>query len=150
MADLDPAAQARQILAANSYLTLATADAAGSPWATPVWFAADGLDAFCWVSRPGARHSVNIAVRPTVAITVFDSTAPSSDAAAVYVEADATEVSSDQRQAVLDVYNERAAARGLPAWTEEKVTAPAQFRLYRAIASQLYVLDEHDGRVPVG
>jgi len=146
---VDPTAQARQILAANSYLTLATADADGRPWSTPVWFAADDLHAFCWVSRPGARHSVNVVVRPTVAITIFDSTVPSSEATALYVEAEATEVEANHRRAVLAVYNERSTARGLPEWTEEKVTPPAQFRLYRAIASQVYVLDDHDQRVPV-
>jgi predicted pyridoxine 5'-phosphate oxidase superfamily flavin-nucleotide-binding protein len=30
---------ARRIIDANSYATLATADADGRPWATPVWFA---------------------------------------------------------------------------------------------------------------
>ena len=141
--------QARQIVADNTYLTLATADAEGRPWATPVWFAADGLDSFCWVSRPGARHSVNIAARPQVGFVVYDSTVSSSDAAAVYVEAEAAEVEVDQRAAVLAVYNRRTAAQGLAEWTDEKVTAPAQFRLYRAVATQVYVLDEHDGRVVV-
>ncbi|MFL6120526.1 pyridoxamine 5'-phosphate oxidase family protein, partial [Actinophytocola sp.] len=32
---------ARTILDANSFMTLATADGAGTPWATPVWFATD-------------------------------------------------------------------------------------------------------------
>ena len=38
--DLDRSA--RRIIDANSYMTLATADADGRPWATPVWFAPDG------------------------------------------------------------------------------------------------------------
>jgi predicted pyridoxine 5'-phosphate oxidase superfamily flavin-nucleotide-binding protein len=40
----DPSAEARRIVSENSYLTLATADADGTPWANPVWFAAHGLD----------------------------------------------------------------------------------------------------------
>jgi nitroimidazol reductase NimA-like FMN-containing flavoprotein (pyridoxamine 5'-phosphate oxidase superfamily) len=31
----------REILAANRFMTLATADAGGTPWASPVWFATE-------------------------------------------------------------------------------------------------------------
>ena len=149
---VDPAQsleQSQRIVTDNRYLTLATADAEGRPWATPVWFAADGLTTFCWISRPGARHSVNLAVQPNVALVVFDSTVLSSDAAAVYVEAEAAEVDAEQRAAVLAVYNRRSVAQGLAEWTDEKVTAPGQFRLYRAVATKVYVLDDHDQRIVV-
>ena len=150
MADLAQSLdRSRRIVADNRYLTLATADGEGRPWATPVWFAAEGLHTFCWVSRPGARHSMNIAAQPQVAIVVFDSTVLSSDAAAVYVEAQAAEVDADQRAAVLAVYNRRSLAQGMAEWTDETVTGPAQFRLYRAVATKVYVLDDHDQRVLV-
>lgn len=138
--------EARRVLAANTYLTLATADATGRPWATPVWFAARGPDYF-WVSRPGARHSLNIAARPEVAIAVYDSSVPAGGAAAVYVEAVAQEVGADDRAEALAVYDGRAREQGIGSWSEADVTGPAQFRLYRARASRVYVLDEHDGRV---
>jgi Pyridoxamine 5'-phosphate oxidase len=83
---------ARTIIDANSYLTLATADADGKPWATPVWFAPDDYTDFIWLSRPTTRHSANIAARPDVAIVVFDSTVPINQGQAVYVEAVAEEV----------------------------------------------------------
>src|SRR4029453_16641327 len=35
----DPATVAREIIDANRYMTLATADGAGRPWAAPVWYA---------------------------------------------------------------------------------------------------------------
>jgi nitroimidazol reductase NimA-like FMN-containing flavoprotein (pyridoxamine 5'-phosphate oxidase superfamily) len=141
--------RSRRIVADNRYLTLATADREGRPWATPVWFAAEGLHTFCWVSRPGARHSLNITVQPRVAFVVYDSTVLSSDGAAVYVEAEAAEVTADERAAVLAVYNRRSVAQGMAEWTDESVTGPAQFRLYRAIATKVYVLDDHDRRVLV-
>jgi len=148
------AAEARRVLAATTYLTLATADADGRPWATPVWFAVPagaelrGLD-FVWVSRPGARHSVNIAHRSAVGIVVFDSAVAVGDAAAVYLEAEAGEVDPDENAAALAVYNARTREQGLPSWTERQVTGEARFRIYRARASRVYVLDEHDGRVEV-
>lgn len=45
------------IVEANAFMTLATADADGLPWATPVWFAHVDCAEFLWVSRPEARHS---------------------------------------------------------------------------------------------
>ena len=63
-----------RVLAANRYLVLGTADQAGTPWVTPVFFAPLGPDRVCWVSSPESRHSRNIAERAAVAITVFDST----------------------------------------------------------------------------
>jgi hypothetical protein len=149
----DIRAAALRVLAANTYMTLATADRDCRPWATPVWFGAVDCREFVWVSRPGARHSRNIAAVPAVGIVVFDSTVPVGGATAVYVEAEAAQVGDagqhDDRAAALAVYNDRGRAQGLPQWRDADVTGSAQFRLYRARASQVYVLDEHDHRVPV-
>ncbi|WP_181780299.1 pyridoxamine 5'-phosphate oxidase family protein [Pseudonocardia pini] len=141
--------EARRVLAANAYLTLATADGDGRPWATPVWFAVRDHSDFVWVSRPGARHSTNIAGRSAVGIVVFDSSVVVGGAAAVYVEAEAEEVGADDRADALAVYNGRTQEQGIASWSERDVTGAAQFRLYRARASRVYVLDEHDGRVEV-
>ena len=46
----DNAAHARQILEGTSYMVLATSDAEGHPWASPVWFGHDGLDRLYWLS----------------------------------------------------------------------------------------------------
>lgn len=142
--------EARRVVTTSTYLTLATADGDGRPWATPVWFAARGLDDVVWVSRPGARHSRNIAVNPAVGIAIFDSGVPvGGEVRALYAEAVAEEVATADRADVLAVYDARAREQGIGPWTEDKVTGAAQFRLYRARVSRLYVLDEHDGRVEV-
>jgi hypothetical protein len=49
------------------------------------------------VSRPGARHSRNLAVRPEVGIVIFDSTVPEGEGQAVYVEALAAELDGSER-----------------------------------------------------
>ncbi len=85
----DAATIAREVLDGNLYMTLATADAAGRPWATPVFFTADGPTRFYWVSSPDARHSRNIAERPEVGIVVFDSQVAVGAAEAVYMTATA-------------------------------------------------------------
>jgi nitroimidazol reductase NimA-like FMN-containing flavoprotein (pyridoxamine 5'-phosphate oxidase superfamily) len=140
---------ARRILDANSYATLATADADGRPWATPVWFAELGLRQFMWLSRTTRRHSRNLAQRAEIALVVFDSTAPVSAGNAVYVEAAAAQVPDTDLADALPAFNAKCEASGLPTWDESKVSRAAPHRLYRAIASQVWVLDEHENRVPV-
>jgi predicted pyridoxine 5'-phosphate oxidase superfamily flavin-nucleotide-binding protein len=144
-----PEAQARRIVAENDYLTLATAGVDGSPWASPVWFAARGLDLFVWASKPGARHSRNIAENPRVSFAIFDSTCAPGEGTAVYVAADARLVEPAEFDETLAVYNAGSLARGLPAWSAEQLTAPARHRLYAAVAHEVFVLDDHDERVPV-
>jgi nitroimidazol reductase NimA-like FMN-containing flavoprotein (pyridoxamine 5'-phosphate oxidase superfamily) len=63
---------ARAILDAGIYVVIATADANGMPWVSPVWFAKEDYQELYWVSYPAARHSQNIAVRPQIAMVVFD------------------------------------------------------------------------------
>jgi nitroimidazol reductase NimA-like FMN-containing flavoprotein (pyridoxamine 5'-phosphate oxidase superfamily) len=145
----DLATTTRQIIDDGSYLTLATADVAGRPWATPVWFAADGYTDFLWVSRPGTRHSTNIAARPEVGIVVFDSTAPIGTGRGVYVEAVAAEVPAAEVEAAIAVFSAGSVADGGRPWRVADVSGAAGLRLYRARASAHYLLDERDTRVPV-
>jgi hypothetical protein len=141
-------ADARAIIEANAYLTLATADAGGTPWASPVWFAPDGDD-FLWASRPGSRHSRNIAARPDVAIVVFDSTVAVGGAEALYVEATAREVPPIDLGPAIATYSTHSLAHGGPAWTVDDVTGGARHRLYRARSVARYLLGDGDQRVAI-
>jgi nitroimidazol reductase NimA-like FMN-containing flavoprotein (pyridoxamine 5'-phosphate oxidase superfamily) len=148
-AHLDPAGLARALVAENSYLTLATAGPAGTPWATPVWFAARDLDLFVWASKPGARHSLNIAENPQVSLVVFDSSKAPGEGSALYVAADAELAADATFDDALAVYNARSVERGLPEWDASKLTEPARHRLYRAVTVEAFVLDDHDERIKV-
>jgi len=141
---------ARAIVDANSYMTLATADADGAPWASPVWFAHEHYEAFLWMSQPSARHSRNIAARREIAIVIFDSTVSPRQRNAVYVEAAASIVPDAQLADAVAIYAARSVARGLETLTSEEVSGDALWRLYSARASAVYVLeDDHDRRVAV-
>jgi len=100
----------RRVIDANLYMTIATADEVGSPWASPVYFAHAGHREFIWVSKPGARHSRNIATRPQVGIAVFDSHAPIGTGGGVYVEATAEQLFGDDRLAALGVFSRAASS----------------------------------------
>ena len=140
---------AHRILAENSYATLATADEDGRPWATPVWFAARGLREYMWVSRTTRRHSQNVAHRAEIALVVFDSTSAVGSASAVYVDAVAALVADIDIAEPLAAFNATTRAAGLRPWAESAVTGDAPHRLYRATATQVWVLDDQENRTPV-
>jgi hypothetical protein len=132
---------ARAIIDGGRYMTLATADADGVPWASPVWYAPRGYAELFWVSYPDARHSRNLAVRPQLSIVIFDSAVAPGHGQAVYMEATAAETTDG-----LDVFSTRSVAQGLGEWRD--LSGP--LRLYRAAVTRHWMLGEgRDERVPV-
>ena len=143
-ADVERAA--RSVIDENRYMTIASADADGVPWASPVWYAHTDYREFIWVSAPDARHSLNIAARPYVGIVIFDSHMPGGWQS-VYMTARAEVVPEPELERTIGVFTARSEAQGLPGWTVEDVREPAKHRLYRATATERFVLAEGDQRV---
>jgi hypothetical protein len=132
---------ARAIIDGGRYMTLATADASGVPWASPVWYAPRGYSEFFWISDPQRRHSRNLVERPELSIVIFDSTVAPGHGQAVYMEATAAQAAEG-----IDVFSARSVAQGLGEWKD--LSGP--LRLYRAVVSRHWMLgEERDERVPV-
>jgi len=148
-----PAAQvARDIIEAGRYLVLATADATGRPWSSPVYFAHIDFAEFFWVSSPDATHSRNIAVRPEVGIVVFDSQVPIGTGQGVYMSAVATLLRDGEIARGIEAFSRRSVAHGGREWTSEDVRPGAGVRLYRATAGSHSILakdGQPDHRIPV-
>jgi len=144
---------ARTVLDAASYVVLATADGAGTPWASPVWFATQDYRTLYWVSHSDARHSRNIAARPRIAMVVFDSTVPIGTGQGVYMSADAEKVTDPAAQAVgVAVVSAVSIRQGGREFTLDQVSDDARLRLYRAIVHEHSILDPtspYDVRVSV-
>ena len=140
---------ARAIIDEGDYMTLATADEGGRPWASPVWYATVGYGELLWLSRPEARHSRNLAVRRELGIVVFDSSAPIGTGQGVYIEAVGEQVPEPELERSVGLYSQRSQARGGPALTIAEVCGPAPHRLYRALASGHSTNGARDERVPV-
>jgi len=151
----DLGALARTIIDSNMYMVLGTADESGQPWVTPVYFACMEYKEFYWISSPEVRHSRNIAVRSQISIVIFDSQVAVGTGQAVYMSAVAEELNSIDFDRGLDIYNGRfsnPAEHGVRVIKSEDVRAPALYRLYRATASEHWVLDpagRPDHRTPV-
>lgn len=140
---------ARAVLDTNLYMTLGTADEAGTPWVSPVYYVAAGYREFYWASRPEAVHSRNLAMRPSLSIVIFDSRVPVYQGRAVYVEAVAEQLTGAELDAGIEIYNAPAAARGASLFERTDLQAPAPHRLYRATASRMFALDGSDIRIPL-
>jgi len=140
---------ARLIIDSNLYMVIGTADETGIPWLSPVYYSSVRYTDFYWISSPEARHSRNLAVRPQVSIVLFDSQAPVGTGQAVYMSAVAEEVAGVDLDQGIAIYNGRFAnpvERGVRVMKPEELLPPASYRLYRATASEHWILDPTSGR----
>jgi hypothetical protein len=151
----DLEAIARVIIDSIMYMVLGTADETGRPWVSPVYFAAERYREFFWISSPDVTHSRNIVVRPQVSIVIFDSRVPVGTGQAVYISAVAEELTGIDFDRGVTLYNGRfpnPVEHGVRTIKSEDLQAPAPYRLYRATASEHWVLDPSghpDHRTPV-
>lgn len=147
-----PAQAVRDMIEASHYLVLATADAGGRPWSSPVYFAHIDFTEFFWVSSPDVTHSRNIAVRPEVGIAIFDSHAPIGTGQGVYMSATAKLLEDEETGRGIDAFSRRSVLHGGLQWRSEDVRSGAGLRLYQAIADARWMLAKDgrpDHRVPV-
>lgn len=127
-----------RIIADIRYLVLATVDPGGSPWVTPLFFAPLGTDRVCWVSSSEARHSRNIAMNPSEAITVFDSSVAVGKAEAAYFEGHASPAPQVESDEALVALNSRLPE---PGWLTDRDLQPrGGLTVYRARVRRRYAL----------
>jgi nitroimidazol reductase NimA-like FMN-containing flavoprotein (pyridoxamine 5'-phosphate oxidase superfamily) len=142
----------RAVIDANQYLVLGTADAAGRPWTTPVYFAHEHYREFFWVSAPDRTHSQNLILRPSVAMVIFDSQARINTGQGVYIAADANQADDAHLAHAVEIFSTRCQAHGGRAFDVDEVTGRADLRMYHAVADQLWILAKDGGpdrRIPV-
>lgn len=130
--------RAAAVIESNKYLTLATVDAAGTPWATPVYFTPDGHTDFYWVSAPEAQHSRNIAGNATVSVAIFDSSVAIGQATAVYLTAQAKQVPDDELADRARFFAARLPE--LREFTVDELSGAGELRLYRATMTRAWTL----------
>jgi uncharacterized protein YhbP (UPF0306 family) len=138
--DLELADDVRRVIDKNRYMALGTADEVGHPWVSPVWFSSEDYRNFHWVSSPDAKHSRNLAVHPEVAIAIYDSSVPVGGAEAVYMKGVATELTGDELEQGMEVFDRVSRKDMDRRWGVKDVQGAALFRLYRATVSEHWVL----------
>ncbi|CAN7584766.1 pyridoxamine 5'-phosphate oxidase family protein [Terrabacter sp. LjRoot27] len=149
---------AATLLGDIQYMTLATADESGRPWASTVWFCAslrspstERLDVeLIWLSRPEAQHSANLLERPEVGISVFDSRQPADTGVGLQLAARAEQVPAEELEAALAAFSTASVAAGGNEWSLRQVQEPAPLRVYRAhLDRALLLVDGSRAELPL-
>lgn len=89
--DSSPQQRAKQLIETKTNMTLATSNASGVPWVSPVFYVPDDRHDLYWTSWCDAQHSDNIRRNSAVAIVIYHS-APRERVDAVYLAAQAVEL----------------------------------------------------------
>jgi hypothetical protein len=131
---------ARNVIDTTKYMAVGTADETGHPWVSPVWFACEDYRHFHWVSSPDARHSRNLTSRPEVALAIYDPSVEIGGAAAVYISGTAEELTGAELERGIEIFGRLSRTNNGPDWQLSDVQPPTPYRLYRATASEHFIL----------
>lgn len=135
--------KAKQIIAENIYMTIATASTDGKPWVSPVFFAFNEQYNLCWVSNKDSQHSTLIRNNPQVAIVIFNSKAPEGEGDGVYFQAKVEELSDENEiNQAMEVLNKRVTKDEFRVKRIGEVTNGGAWRIYRATPTKVYKLTE--------
>jgi nitroimidazol reductase NimA-like FMN-containing flavoprotein (pyridoxamine 5'-phosphate oxidase superfamily) len=135
---MDFNSRAKEIIAENIYLTMATSDTQGNPWISPVYCAYDSDYNFYWTSNPNARHSKNIKENGgKIAFIVFNSSVAEGTGEGVYFEGRAYEMSEEKEMAAaLELYYSRKHKSTKPAGD---FLGDSPRRLYKAVPEKIWM-----------
>ena len=97
--------QVNELFAENILATLATVNADGTPWGTPLHVATDGQYVY-WFSKESTVHSQNITRNPRVSLTLF-SPDESRGPKGVYVNGQVELLRADSEQAAREIIGTR-------------------------------------------
>jgi general stress protein 26 len=129
---------AAKIVESNIYMTIATADQDGKPWASPVFFAYDEEYNLYWVSYKDSTHSKNIHSRKEVGIVIFNSTLPEGEGEGVYFDAtaEALQSTADISNA-MEILSKRVKIDEFKVKSIEQVSGKSVWRIYKAMPLEI-------------
>jgi nitroimidazol reductase NimA-like FMN-containing flavoprotein (pyridoxamine 5'-phosphate oxidase superfamily) len=132
--------RARRLVEDCKHMIIASADEAGGPRVSPVFYAYDEDHALYWVSSQGAQHSANIRVRPGIDLVIFSL---DGGVDALYIEAEAHELSDEAELAAgTKVMQSRGQAGKFMINSPADVSGDAAWRIYKAVPRRRYLREE--------
>ena len=132
---------AQAVLHENTYMTLATAAADGTPWGTPVHFAHDSEYVY-WLSSPQATPSKNLDKNSKLFVTIFDAGQSVSELAqrrCVYVQTHGELLAGNDELAAREVYADK--------FGDEDGRKASEWNHYRAKIGSLNIEKSDEQRV---
>jgi len=129
--------KAKEIIEKIIYITLATTDADGNPWSTPVFAAFDQYYNFYWRSGIDAIHSQNIIANRKVFISIYDSTSPWGTGEGIFMQAKSEHLlnKNEINQSLLLL--EKRAGKSFGSANEFMDNYPR--RVYKAIPEKIWI-----------
>lgn len=135
---MNPVQTVKYIIANNDVMTVATANAEGKPWVSPVGYTAGEHFNLYWVSHKDAIHSENIKHRPEVAIVIVGNN-PEGNRDGVYFEATAVEITDENElSSVITLVDGRNKDTKYAIGSLEHVTGQAAWRIYKAVPKNVW------------
>jgi uncharacterized protein YhbP (UPF0306 family) len=95
---------AREIVAKNQYLTIASYKKESGAWANPVAYATDAAYNFYFISPPSSQHAKNFQTHPRISMAIFDSRQPFGGGVGLQIEAKAHLLSLSRTPFVMKMY----------------------------------------------
>lgn len=144
--------KARHVIETNNYVTVATTDNEGNPWAAPVFFAYDKDYNLYFLSAVDSRHAENLAQNPNIAAVIFDSTSPVGQSDGVQLEGKVIPVERKAVAKVINIYCKRLFPNSdVPAterYIPDEYSGASEFRFFKITIVKAYTTGE-DRRVEV-
>lgn len=92
---MSPTEKVKYLIENNTTMIIATANADGKPWISPVFFSYDDQFNLYWVSDKKAQHSASVRTRPQVGIVIVGAIPPEDYPDAAYFDAEAIELNNE-------------------------------------------------------
>lgn len=96
-----------KIIASERYMTLATADPSGNPWAATLFYAYDTMYNFCFLSAKDSLHAQHLNINHKAAVSIFDSHIPPEAADGVQIECSARQAKLSELPHIISIYYHR-------------------------------------------
>lgn len=144
---------AREIFDTNQYMTIASSNKQGEPWASAVVYAFDKNSNLYFLSLPSSKHSQNIKGNKNVVVTIFDSHQLWGQGVGLQVEGWGSEVNISESAEALKIYFDRNFPYGNSGnYKEEFTSEGSDYKFYKITPKKIWMNDpnnEIDRRVEV-
>lgn len=141
---MDIVEQARDIIAKNRYLALATCSD-NLPWVAGLAYAVDRDYNFFFYSAKNSRHIQHMMTNPKVAFTIYDSSLPSEDVDGLQISGVGSQVSVMDLPRVFELYYTQSFPNEI---IREKFKQPIEAfkelavkRFYKIVPDKIYKID---------
>lgn len=140
LSGMDAESVARKLIQYNHHMVVATADAQGKPWISPVFYMYDEHFNLYWVSDKSALHSQNIRHNRCVAICIFGPISQEEEDKihGIYIDAEVSELTDENEiTSAASILRQRTQPDKFMIKSLADVAGIAAWRIYKAVPKEI-------------